>query len=132
MGNRLRAALSANRDEIRAGIEEAEQELAQLEVRRNELIELIASGKRLLGQPPTGDVPIRPTTLHMEMLAILREHGNPGMRAPDIARDVNRRGNYVKRDGTDVQLNQMHARVGNYPDLFEKRNSLIYIKTDRV
>jgi hypothetical protein len=41
---------------------------------------------------------------------------------------VNTRGLYRTRDGSPVEVNQVHARTGNYPDLFEKQGSQIRLK----
>jgi hypothetical protein len=36
--------------------------------------------------------------------------------------------NVRKRDGSPVEVNQVPARTGNYPDLFEKEGSRIRLK----
>lgn len=71
-----------------------------------------------------GEVP----TLHAEIAAILRDAGNPGMTPRRITSEVNSRGRYRKRDGTPVEGNQIHARVHNCPQMFERRGKLVYAR----
>jgi hypothetical protein len=51
---------------------------------------------------------------------LLEDHGNEWMSARELTDAVNRRGLYRKRNGTAVEVNQVHARTNNYGDLFEK------------
>lgn len=39
-------------------------------------------------------------------------------------------GLYRKRDGSPVEVNEIHARTNNYQDLFEKDGSLIRMRTE--
>ena len=50
------------------------------------------------------------------------------MSARELADEVNSRGLYAKRDGRPVEVNQVHARVKNYPQLFEKDGSQIGLR----
>lgn len=67
-------------------------------------------------------------TLHEEIADILAEHHNKGMRARELALAVNTRGRYAKRDGSPVEINQIHARVHNNPHLFRRENFKIYLR----
>lgn len=69
-------------------------------------------------------------TLHQALMQILQEHGNEPMTARAPADAVNERGVYRKRDGSPVEVNQIHARTNNYQDLFEKDGSLIRLRTE--
>lgn len=69
-------------------------------------------------------------TLHQALMQILQEHGNEPMTARALADAVNERGVYRKRDGSPVEVNQIHARTNNYQDLFEKDGSLIRLRTE--
>lgn len=126
---RLQEALAAARPDLEAGLAEAESELAVLDDRRRELLALIAQGRAALGLPPTQDPELpstgRPPTLHEAIRQVLRERGNEWTTARELADAINSRRLYRKRDSTDVEVNQIHARCNNYPDLFEKNDSLI-------
>lgn len=65
-------------------------------------------------------------SLHGEIVAVLKEGGS--MAAREIARAVNRRGRYHKRDGTTVDPTQVDARVSQYPELFERRRGQVRLK----
>ena len=130
--NRLRSALAGVRQELEAGLAEAEAELAQLDERRGELMALIVQARAALGleaaaETATSTSPGR-LTLHEALASVLRERGNAWTSARQLADEVNARGLYVKRDGRAVEVNQVHARVKNYPQLFEKKGSQIRLR----
>ena len=50
------------------------------------------------------------------------------MTARQIADEVQASGLYRKRDGSRLELNQIHARVNRYDKLFGKNGSLITLK----
>ena len=50
------------------------------------------------------------------------------LRASDLASEIDRRGLYRMRDGRPVEAQQIHARVGQYPHLFEKEGTFIKLK----
>ena len=52
------------------------------------------------------------------------------MTARALTDAVNTRNLYRKRDGSPVEVNQVHARTNNYPDLFEKEGPLIKLRTE--
>ena len=56
--------------------------------------------------------------------------GRGSVPARALADAVNARGLYRKRDGSPVEVNQVHARTNNYQDLFEKNGSLICLRTE--
>jgi hypothetical protein len=62
-------------------------------------------------------------TLHAEIADILRENGNAWMATTEIARLVNDRQRYRKRDGSPVTDFQIHGRTRNYSGLFEREGS---------
>ena len=64
-------------------------------------------------------------TLHDELAAILAEHGNGWMATAELAKLVNERGNYSKRDGSPVTDFQVHGRTRNYDRLFERDGSRV-------
>jgi hypothetical protein len=67
-------------------------------------------------------------TLHDALARVLEDAGNEGMTGRELTDAVNRRGLYRKRDGSPVEVNQVHARVNNYAGLFEKDGSKIRLK----
>ena len=129
---RLKSALDGVRDEIEAGLGEAEAELAQLDERRAELVALITQARAALGLDPAPPTAVGAAsdrlTLHEALAHVLRERGNAWTSARELADQVNARGLYVKRDGRAVEVNQVHARIKNYPHLFEKDGSQIRLR----
>lgn len=114
---------------IRVALADAYAELAALDTRRQELQVLIAQGEAALGgvsQAATETV----LTLHQALVQILQKNGNEPMTARALADAVNDRGLYRKRDGSPVEVNQIHARTNNYHDLFEKDGSMIRLRTE--
>lgn len=73
----------------------------------------------------TGGEPGR-VTLHQEIADILRQQG--WMTTKEIADAVNRRGRYVKRDGSAMTAFQVHGRTRNYPHLFERDGSRVRLR----
>jgi hypothetical protein len=51
------------------------------------------------------------------------------MRAGDLAAQVNGRGLYRMRDGRPVEAQQIHARVGQYPHVFNKQGTFITLSS---
>jgi len=129
---RLSSTLASVRGELESGLAEAEAELAQLDERRAELTALITQARAALGIdaaiPVPSPDPAQRLTLHEALASVLREHGNASMRARELADEVNSRGLYRKRDGSPVEVNQVHARVKNYAQVFEKDGSRIRLR----
>lgn len=67
-------------------------------------------------------------TLHKAIESVLRENGNQWMMVHELVTEVNRRGLYRKRDGTEVGANQIHARTNNYDSIFEKDGPRVRLK----
>ena len=67
-------------------------------------------------------------TLHEELVAILREAGNRWMTTEELARLVNARDRYRKRDDSAVTPYQVHGRTKNYPHLFERDGSRVRLR----
>ncbi len=63
-------------------------------------------------------------TLHEAIVKILQEAGNP-LSASDIANRINEAKLYTRKDGNPVPVNQIHARVKNYPAIFYQEKGLI-------
>jgi chorismate mutase len=131
-GDHLRKALEGARQELEAGLQEAERELAQLDARRAELVDLIGRARAALGVPVSAAVEDASggRTLHAALAQILRENQNQWMTAAELRDEVNRRGLYRKRDGSAVEVNQISARTKNYDDLFEKSGGRIRLREE--
>src|SRR4051794_29888144 len=126
----LQLALEQARPQLEAGLAEAEEELRELEERREQLVELIGQAKAALGLASGAPASRRALTLHEAIAQLLRERGNEWTSAREIADEVNRRALYYKRDGSPVELNQIHARTKNYTHLFEKQGSKVRLRSE--
>jgi hypothetical protein len=133
---RLNDALQRSREMIEEALAAARAELERIEERRRALLDQIARAETILGGGPSS-LPVetppsaqegRQVTLHEALARVLEDAGNEGMTARELADAVNRRGLYRKRDGGPVEVNQVHARINNYTDLFEKDGSKIRLK----
>lgn len=75
---------------------------------------------------------VRPgsVTLHEEIADILRGNDNEWMTTREIARSVNHRCKYQKRDGSEITAFQIHGRTRNYGHLFERDGSNVRLIED--
>jgi hypothetical protein len=129
-------ALERSRQMIEEALVEARSELETVEARRQELLDQIGQAEAILGggppAPPADAPPAAPEggqlTLHEALARVLEDAGNEGMTARELTDTVNRRGLYRKRNGSPVEVNQVHARINNYGDLFEKDGPKIRLK----
>jgi len=121
----LKAALTANRDQIHLAVAAAEVELAECRRKCAEL-ERILSRARLVadldGEPETTQ---KTLTLHDAMLTVIADRPQ-GLTARELAIEVNQRGLYRRRDGRALDAVQIRARVGQYSSLFSRREGRIF------
>lgn len=127
----LASVVSRHQEELRSRIdrdrrllEEQLAEAAQIEQRLAAEEWLLGS---LAGQSPTPHA--LSLTAHRAMAEVLRTAPQHKMRPVDLAAEINRRGLYRMRDGRPIETQQIHARAGNYPDMFERDGAFIRLKT---
>lgn len=132
MSGKLERALEASREEIEEGLAEAEAELEGCLGRCRELGLLIQRANAALGRQdlPMAGRPDRTMTLHQAIESVLRANGNQWMTVHELVSEVNRRGLYRKRDGTEVGANQIHARTNNYDSMFEKDGPRVRLRVE--
>lgn len=109
------------RPDVEAALERARKELAGWERRCEELREEIKQAEAWLGLDEDHDaIELREgqMTLHVAMETILKEWGPT--RITKLADEIDRRGLYRRKDGKPAGAHQIHARVHNYPDRFER------------
>lgn len=125
----LRDALLANSAAVEQALAETKLELAACEARCDELRSLIERAALVLelqdGAPPRW--PQEPMTLHVAMEAVLADH-EEGLRAADLADEINRRALYRKKGGKPVDAGQIHARVGQYRSMFDRSAGRIVLR----
>ncbi|WP_054571509.1 hypothetical protein [Frankia sp. R43] len=102
------------RDRARGDLAEAERQVAVYE-------SLLTFLRQADAEP---DAPGK-MTLHAAMRQILEDSPAGMMKAADIATEIERRGLYRMRDGRPVEAQQIHARVGHYPDDFRRQGTYI-------
>jgi hypothetical protein len=131
----LERALNANRAEVERELAKAEEELDELRGRERKLEETIGRARLVLGMDPLiavaagGDRPVEPRLpLHEALARVLRTQGNRVMTARELADAVNQTGLYRKKDGSAVDIGQIHARVHNYDRLFARAGGGIQLR----
>lgn len=65
--------------------------------------------------------------LHEAIAQILREKMKP-MTTQELADAINSRKLYRKKDGSDIEPNQISARLSNHPELFVRVDGEIRLK----
>jgi len=127
----VRDVATAHLSEIEADLEHARHSLT---VARQEiqLLERQVAGLESLVELTEGEtrrgVTTRTTsglTLHEAMAEVLRGEPEQMLRAGDLASEIDRRRLYRMRDGRPVEPQQIHARVGHYPQMFTKEGTFI-------
>jgi len=68
-------------------------------------------------------------TLHEAIEQVLKEHSRP-MTARELADEINRRKLYIKKNESLIEAAQIHARVNKRPQLFDKKDGLIFLKDE--
>lgn len=127
----IRPIVAAHVDEIVADLERARRDLAHRQREVAELDRRVGQLEGLLAlvEPDSlidGVAHDDGMTLHEAMVVVLRD-AERGLRAGDLAAEINRRRLYRMRDGRPVEAQQIHARVGNYGHLFRKAGSSILL-----
>lgn len=69
-------------------------------------------------------------TLHEAMEKLFRQVGRP-MTTKEIAEKLNENKWYQKADGSPLTPYQIYGRAKNYPALFHREGSIIYLKEVR-
>ncbi len=71
---------------------------------------------------------MRKVTLHEEIRDILIANGNVWMATHEIAAQVNLRGRYRKKDGSEMTDYQIHGRTRKRSHLFDREGRLVRCK----
>lgn len=65
--------------------------------------------------------------LHEAIVQLLRQHGGP-MTTSEIASMLNENRWYQKKDGSPITPYQIHGRTTNYPFLFGRQKSMVFLQ----
>ncbi|MEY2553272.1 MAG: hypothetical protein QOC57_1132 [Ilumatobacteraceae bacterium] len=106
----------------------ARAELDAVEQRRAQLIALIARTETMQDALRPDRSSSRQMTLHEALAFLIKEGSNRWVAIKDLAAAVNERRLYRKKDGSPVDVNQVHARINNYEYLFEKNGSRVRLR----
>lgn len=125
--------VAARRGELEADLEAAKRVVESLRAQLSEAERRVQTFESLLAFDTDGvrapaEVPVGHVTLHVAMQMVLKDAPNRKMRPADLAAAIHARGLYRMRDGRPVERQQIHARVGNYENLFEREGSFIKLK----
>ena len=121
------------RDELETDLEAAKRVAESLRAQLAEADRRVQTFEALLTfdadtvRPPA-EAPMGHVTLHVAMQMILTDAPNRMMRPADLAAAIHARGLYRMRDGRPVETQQIHARVGNYENLFAREGTFIKLK----
>jgi hypothetical protein len=66
--------------------------------------------------------------LHEALIKILREKKTP-MTLKELADQINRKKLYRRKDGKDIETYQISARISNHPELFDRVDGEIRLKS---
>ncbi len=123
----IRVAAAGNPEQISGDLLQARQARQRCEQQLHSLSAQVAALEWLLTlaqREPTA-AQRAPMTLHEAMAEVLETAPGRMMRAADLATEISRRGLYRMRDGRAVEAQQIHARVGHYPDTFRREATSI-------
>ena len=65
-------------------------------------------------------------TLHDAIEKLLRQN-NRAMTTQEIADKLNKNGWYQKKDGSEIQAFQVYGRIRNYPSIFDRDGSTVFL-----
>lgn len=65
-------------------------------------------------------------TLHEAIEKLLRQN-NRVMNTQEIADELNKNGWYQKKDGSEIQAFQVYGRIRNYPSIFDREGSTVFL-----
>ncbi|QCW51001.1 hypothetical protein FE634_12420 [Nocardioides dongxiaopingii] len=105
------------REQAKSGFDEADSRVRALE-------HLLSLANELEGGAPSKEV----MKLHEAMVEVLKSDPTGMSRAVHIAAAINERGLYRMQDGRPVEGQQVTARVGRYPHLFDREGTFIKLR----
>jgi hypothetical protein len=130
LDNDLTGVVSSHAQELRSRIDRDRQLLEEWRAEVAEVERRLTAEEWLL-ESSAEPSPTRETlrlSAHGAMAEVLRAAPQYKMRPVDLAAEINRRGLYTMRDGRPIETQQIHARVGNYPDMFERDGAFIRLR----
>ncbi len=130
LDHELTDVASRHAQELRSRTDRDRRQLEDLQVEIAEIERRLAAQEWLLEssaeQPPARES--SRLSAHGAMAEVLRTAPQFKMRPVDLATEINRRGLYRMRDGRPIEPQQIHARTGNYPDMFERDGAFIRLR----
>ena len=126
----LESVLAESSRVLDLALADAQLELAALDQRRSDLIEMIGQAEAMKRSLHSSTPGVKPLTLHEAICLVLSEQGNQWMTVRELAHEVNSRRLYQKKDGSEIETNQIHARTKNYDQLFEKSGPNVRMRSE--
>lgn len=132
-GEEVASVVAARRHEVEADLAAAQRVVESLRAQLGDAERRVQSYEALLAFDADvvrlrTEVAVGHVTLHVAMQMVLKDAPNRMMRPADLASAIHARGLYRMRDGRPVETQQIHARAGNYEDLFEREGTFIKLK----
>lgn len=123
------SVVTEHRAEIEAGLVLARNERDRASAKFREAENLVAFMEHALslaeGSEAAPAEPPEKLTLHEAMRRVLTTAPERMMRASELTAAINRQRLYRMQDGRPVEQQQVHARVGHYPQLFGREGTFI-------
>lgn len=123
----IASVVRARRDEIEGDLVLAQNERDRAAANLREAESRVLFFRHMLSLDPEGvdEKAAEKLTLHEAMRRVLSSAPQRMMRAADLAESINRQRLYRMQDGRPVEKQQVHARVGHYPELFGREGTFI-------
>lgn len=121
----IRSVAQSSGEEIARDLAQARQDRQRGERGLDALMVREAALRWLSDLARRDSPPAATRTLHEAMATVLKSAPGQMLRAADLAAEIDRRGLYRMRDGRAVEAQQIHARVGNYPEKFQRESPFI-------
>ncbi len=127
----LDTALEESERLVAETLKGARKELAELNERKTFLEDLISRAEAFQRSQGSQHPKSERLTLHAAISRVLSEEDNRWMSARELTDIINARALYRKKDGSKIELSQVHARTKNYANLFEKDGPSIRLRADK-
>jgi pyruvate-formate lyase len=123
------SVITKHREEVEEDLVLAHNERDQASAKAREAENRVAFLEHALALADSSGAPVaepaEKLTLHEAMRRVLTTAPERMMRASELTASINRQHLYRMQDGRPVEKQQVHARVGHYPQMFRREGTFI-------